>query len=118
MKQVNKQRGALKSRPSCYILYLFFRQDGCISSPLRKNTASNLVRIHDKIHLMKYTQYFSYMIQRPDRTVIKEEWIAKTIKEHVKTVTQSDGRIRKWRFIEETGKHLRVILFGRRRNCT
>jgi hypothetical protein len=59
---------------------------------------------------MKYTQYFSYMIQRPDRAVIKEEWIAKTIKEPIKTVTQSDGRIRKWRFIEETDKYLRVIL--------
>ena len=28
----------------------------------------------------------------------------------MKTEVQSDGRIRKWKFIEEAGKHLRVIL--------
>ncbi|WP_333653310.1 hypothetical protein [Dissulfurispira sp.] len=28
----------------------------------------------------------------------------------VKTEVQSDGRIRKWKFIEEVGRYLRVIL--------
>ena len=50
------------------------------------------------------------MRQRPDRAVIKEEWILRVIKEPEKTEVQSDGRIRKWSFIEEAGKHLRVIL--------
>ena len=48
--------------------------------------------------------------QRPDRVIIREEWIAKTINNPLKTETQSDGRIRKWRYIEEAGKYLRVIL--------
>ena len=33
-----------------------------------------------------------------------------TIKQPVKTEIQSDGRIRKWKFIGEVGKYLRVIL--------
>lgn len=34
----------------------------------------------------------------------------KTINSPIKTEVQSDGRIRKWSFIEETGKYLRVVL--------
>jgi len=33
-----------------------------------------------------------------------------TIKKPIKTEVQSDGRIRKWKFIEETGRYLRIIL--------
>jgi len=35
--------------------------------------------------------------------MIKEEWILDTIKKPVKTEVQTDGRIRKWKFIEEVG---------------
>jgi hypothetical protein len=59
---------------------------------------------------MKCTQYFSFIRQRPDRAIIKDEWILDTIKNSVKTEVQSDGRIRKWKFIEEVGRYLRVIL--------
>jgi hypothetical protein len=59
---------------------------------------------------MKCTQYFSFIRQRPDRAVIKEEWLLDTIKKPVKTEIQNDRRIRKWKFIEEAGKYLRVIL--------
>lgn len=45
-----------------------------------------------------------------DRALIKEEWIVKTIDSPMKTEIQSDGRIRKWSYIEEVGKYLRVIL--------
>jgi len=44
---------------------------------------------------MKYTQYFHYMKQRPDRSKIKDEWIEFTIKNPVRTEIQSDNRIRK-----------------------
>jgi len=47
------------------------------------------------------------MRHRQDRPVIREEWILRVIKEPAKTEVQSDGRIRKWSFIEEAGKHLR-----------
>ena len=59
---------------------------------------------------MKYTQYFHYVRQRPDRSNIKDEWIEFTIKNPVRTETQSDGRIRKWAKIRKEGKYLRVIL--------
>ncbi len=59
---------------------------------------------------MKCTQYFSFIKKRPDRAIIKDEWILDTIKKPVQTEVQTDGRIRKWKFIEEVGKYLRVIL--------
>ena len=59
---------------------------------------------------MKTTKYFEYMRQRPDRAIIREEWIAQAIKHPVHTEVQSDGRIRKWAWVAEAGRHLRVIL--------
>jgi len=59
---------------------------------------------------VKFTQYFLYMRQRPDRVKIKMEWIEETIMKPDFTVVQSDGRIRKWKNIVEVGKFLRVIL--------
>jgi hypothetical protein len=61
---------------------------------------------------MKFTRYFSFIRQRPDRAIIKEEWILKTINHPLKAKVQADGRIRKWGYIEEMGKYLRVILLG------
>ena len=61
---------------------------------------------------MKCTQYFLFIKQRPDRAIIKDEWILDTIKKPVRTEVQSDGRIRKWKFIEEVGRYLRVILLA------
>ena len=59
---------------------------------------------------MKFTQYFLYIIQRPDRAKIRVEWIEETIKNPDYTEVQSDGRIRKWKKIREEGKFLRIIL--------
>lgn len=59
---------------------------------------------------MKYTQYFLFMKSRPDRAFIKEEWILEAITNPLKTENQSDRRIRKWKYIEEAQKYLRVIL--------
>lgn len=59
---------------------------------------------------LKYTQYFSYVRNRPDRACIKEKWIERAINNPVHTEIQLDGRIRKWVKIEEKGKFLRVLL--------
>lgn len=60
---------------------------------------------------MKTTQYFLYTRQRPDRIIILDEWIERTIKEPLHEETQSDGRIRRWTRIPEMGNRaLRVIL--------
>jgi hypothetical protein len=48
---------------------------------------------------------------RPDRAVIREEWIEHVILNPVKEVVQADGRIRRWAAISKMdGKFLRVIL--------
>jgi len=59
---------------------------------------------------MKCTQYFLFVKQRPDRAAIKEEWILETMRNPLRTEIQSDARIRKWGYIEEVGKYLRIIL--------
>ena len=60
---------------------------------------------------MKCTQYFLAMRQRPDRVMIRDEWIDRVIHQPVKEVVQADGRIRRWVAIAEMdGKFLRVIL--------
>ncbi|MEA3412698.1 MAG: hypothetical protein U9R74_14320 [Pseudomonadota bacterium] len=59
---------------------------------------------------MKFTQYFLYTRRRPDRAEIKLEWVEAVNREPLATQVQQDGRIRKWGFIEEAGKFLRIIL--------
>jgi len=59
---------------------------------------------------MKFTKYFLYIRQRPDRAKIKTEWIEETIKNPDFMEVQSDKRIRKWKKIKEKGRFLRVIL--------
>ncbi len=61
---------------------------------------------------MKTTQYFQQMRERPDRASIRDEWITYVLEHPEKAETQSDGRIRKWAKITETGKFLRVILLA------
>ena len=59
---------------------------------------------------MKTTEYFGYTRNRADRQYIKEELIQHVIDNPETEVTQSDGRIKKWAYIAEAGKYLRVIL--------
>ena len=60
---------------------------------------------------MKYTQYFLAMRQRPDRAMIRLEWILMVMEDPVKEIIQEDGRIRRWAPVEEMGgRYLRVIL--------
>lgn len=60
---------------------------------------------------MKCTRYFEFIRQRPDRAVIRDEWIERVIKSPVKETVQQDGRIRRWAPIEEMEhRFLRVVL--------
>ena len=59
---------------------------------------------------MRTTQYFEHVRKRPDRATIRDEWISHVVDHAEKTEVQSDGRVRKWARITETGKVLRVIL--------
>ena len=60
---------------------------------------------------MKCTQYFKAIRERPDRAIIKTEWIQRVIEHPIKEVIQKDGRIRRWAPIAEmNGRYLRVVL--------
>ena len=62
---------------------------------------------------MKTTQYFEAMRARPDRAMIRDEWIQYVIDHPVREMIQNDGRIRRWAPIAEMGgKYLRVILLS------
>ena len=51
------------------------------------------------------------MRKRPDRAVIRLEWIERTISQPSREIIQADGRIRRWAQIQEMdGRYLRVIL--------
>jgi hypothetical protein len=58
---------------------------------------------------MKHTNYFSYVKKRPDRASIEDKWIIETITNPIRIIIQSDGRLRKWSYIIEEKKYLRVI---------
>ena len=61
---------------------------------------------------MKFTQYFLYTRTRPDRSCIKEEWIHNAIDNPIRVEIQKDDRIRKWIYVKEVNKYLRVILLS------
>ena len=60
---------------------------------------------------MKVTRYFEAIRKRPDRAIIREEWIERAIQAPIREVVQADGRIRRWVQVPEMGDRvLRVIL--------
>ena len=59
---------------------------------------------------MKTTQYFEFTRNRPDRFGIQDGWIESAIAEPLEEEIQSDGRIRRWTWVEEEGKFLRIVL--------
>jgi hypothetical protein len=59
---------------------------------------------------LKTTGYFEHVRKRPDRSIIRDEWITRVIQFPEKTEVQSDGRIRRWAWVPEESKFLRVIL--------
>ncbi len=62
---------------------------------------------------MKFTKYFEEMRRRPDRAMIRMEWIQQVIDNPEKEAIQQDARIRRWGPIEEMeGRYLRVVLLS------
>jgi hypothetical protein len=59
---------------------------------------------------MKFTQYFLYTRNRPDRSTIKLEWIESVTRNLCEIKKQTDGRFKKWGFIQEERRYLGVIL--------
>jgi hypothetical protein len=60
---------------------------------------------------MKRTRYFEALRSRPDRVIIRDEWIERAIRSPLKETVQRDGRIRRWvQVAEMDNRYLRVIL--------
>jgi len=60
---------------------------------------------------VKVTRYFEVIRNRPDRAMIREEWIERAIRRPMREVVQTDGRIRRWVQVPESeNRFLRVVL--------
>jgi len=57
---------------------------------------------------LKFTDYFSnsVLLRRP---YLKTEWISDVLKDPLVTEIQPNGRIRRWGFVDEAKKYLRVV---------
>jgi len=61
--------------------------------------------------LFQSTEYFRAVRARPDRAIIRDEWIRRTIDQPGWVAVQADGRVRLWAEIAEAGgRVLRVVL--------
>ena len=60
---------------------------------------------------MKTTKYFDATRFRPDRALIKDEWIMRVIEHPLHEHIQEDQRVRRWALIPEAeARYLRVVL--------
>ena len=60
---------------------------------------------------MKVTRYFEAIRQRPDRAIIRDEWIERAIRAPIRETVQSHGRIRRWVQVQEMeNRFLRVVI--------
>ena len=59
---------------------------------------------------MKYTQYFLVTREREDRKDIELEWIEYVFNNPVSELVQTDGRIKRWAYIDEMQKYLRIVI--------
>ncbi len=57
---------------------------------------------------MKTTRYFEEQVLRK-RPYIRREWCELALADPARREKQPDGRVRYWVFVEELGKHLRVV---------
>jgi hypothetical protein len=60
------------------------------------------------------TEYFRHVRTRPDRIRIPDVWIERAICDPTAERVQSDGRVRRWVYIEEERRDLRVVLLADR----
>lgn len=60
---------------------------------------------------MKTSAYFDAIRTRPDRAIIRDEWIERAIRTPLRELRQKDGRFRRWVQVPEMeNRYLRVIL--------
>jgi hypothetical protein len=60
---------------------------------------------------IQMTEYFRAVRTRPDRAIIRDDWIRQAIERPVREAVQVDGPVRRWTIVSEAGgKALRVVL--------
>ncbi len=59
---------------------------------------------------MKFSNYFHHTRRRNDRKDIDIKWIEATYSFPEKELIQLDGRIRRWKYIKEVDRYLRVVI--------
>ena len=61
--------------------------------------------------IVKATRYLAEIRARPDRAMIRDEWILQVKERPEHEAVQADGRIRRWgRIVQAENRWLRVIL--------
>jgi hypothetical protein len=62
---------------------------------------------------VRATPYFDMIRRRPDRVMIRDEWIQRAIDAPLAQSVQADGRIRRWGLVPQAGNRvLRVVLLA------
>ena len=64
------------------------------------------------VRAVKTTDYFRAMRRRVDRARIDDEWIVAAIRWPVAEQVQADGRIRRWVYVRQEARYLRVVLLA------
>jgi hypothetical protein len=59
---------------------------------------------------MKFTSYYLHTRLRADRAIIKSEWVGQVFYNYESEVVQADKRIRRWGYIAEVNKYLRIVV--------
>ena len=62
------------------------------------------------MRVMKFTAYFEAVRQRPDRAIIRDDWIQHVVSNPVREQIQADGRIRRWAPISEMDNRFRRVV--------
>ena len=57
---------------------------------------------------MKTTRYFEERVLRK-RPYIRREWCERALREPLRREVQPDGRVRRWVFVKELERYLRVV---------
>ena len=57
---------------------------------------------------MRKTDYYLNSVL-PRRPYLKDAWLEHVIRNAIRTEIQANGRVRRWAFIPELGKYLRVV---------
>jgi len=62
---------------------------------------------------VKVTRYFEAIRTRPERSVIRDEWIERAIHTPLREAIQADGRIKRWTQVPEMeNRYLRIVLLS------